>query len=192
MKKNLCTLILVMFILSLFLPAQVFAENSEILSDINSSTKFDKIVKESINQFDLYLPANKESVVKNITLVNGYTISFSLYAEEDNDERLLSSTSKKRKLTSKCEIKNTFGIVIATLKAVGEFDTDGVLSKPLQANGTSSVNGVKNIENVFGPNRYNSWVRISFAGTLPTGIYSINFKCTIYCDADGNNSSSWE
>lgn len=99
----------------------------------------------------------------------------------------------RRKLTADYTVKNITGRVMGSLTVKGTFDTNGSTSTPVEIYGYGSVVGydVQNIDNSLGSPGSNSWASSTLV-CVPLD-YLANFArtCTITCDANGNNSASW-
>lgn len=105
-----------------------------------------------------------------------------------------------RTITSTMSLKNIFGLTIVTLNSIGIFETNGSISKPVDAYGTheSLAWSVANTSSTKGSSAYNSWVRNNFSGQFDLGIdpvsvtiQSFSYSCTIYCNANGSYSVNW-
>ncbi|MBO1102233.1 hypothetical protein [Enterococcus hirae] len=130
-------------------------------------------------------------------------VSENLYLEmtlEDNELPTMLRATYNRTITSTLQLKNLLGHTIVTLKGVGVFQINGSTSKPIDAYGSYSgvLWSLSSKSASKGATAYNAYVRVNFKGSLNIGISSIsvtiqsfNKSATIYCNANGGYSSSW-
>ena len=127
-----------------------------------------------------------------VSLENGYTAEVSFMVEPMAEETLRASVTTRNKFTSTMKIKNSVGMTIQTLNAVGVFDTNGVVAIPVDAYGSGSSGNVSNPSNSLGPSGYSSWVKVRLTGSVPGHVATFDYTCTITCDANKNSTASWE
>lgn len=127
-----------------------------------------------------------------VSLDNGYTAEISFTVEPIAEASFRASAMTRSQFTSTMNIKNLLGITILTLKAVGIFDTDGVVTVPVNAYGSCSTGGVSNPSNELGPRQFSSWVKVRLTGSVPGNFSTFDFTCTITCDANKNTTATWE
>jgi|GEM_PF-6093035 len=127
-----------------------------------------------------------------VSLENGYTAEVSFTVEPMAEEALRASATTRSKFTSTMKIKNSLGMTIQTLNAVGVFDTNGVVTIPVDAYGSGSSGNVSNPSNSLGPRGYSSWVKVRLTGSVPGHVATFDYTCTITCDANKNSTAAWE
>lgn len=110
-----------------------------------------------------YIDRNTRS--ESFDLGNGYSAVIDL---QENSSALMRSTTR-RTLTSRMQIRNPLGITIATLTAVGVFDTNGSISIPYDAHGSGDIFNVQNPSNTLGAPQFNAYVKVNLTGFLPGG-----------------------
>jgi hypothetical protein len=148
--------------------------------------------------------------LKNINLDNfsrsnsiQVSVSENLYLEMtlEQDETIpLLRAIYNRTVTSTLSLKNILGHTVVTLKGVGVFQTNGSTSRPIDAYGSYSgfLWSLSSKTASKGTTAYNAHVRIGFKGSLNIGVSSVNVtiqsfnkSATIYCNAAGKYSASW-
>ncbi len=168
----------------------------EILAD-----EYDITVDEAENLTILF----DEAVDKIPDLEVGETVNIpvseNLYLEASVSEDVSKTrATTSRTITSTLQLKNVLGSTIVTLKSVGVFSTNGTTSVPTDAYGnhTAIVWNVTNTSSKLGTSAYNAYVRNSFSGQFNIGIDPVSMTVqsfsksnTIYCNAVGTYTSSW-
>lgn len=171
MKKYLCLILVVTF--AIFAVPQTVSALGTNDGAVSPSGMLDYIDRNTRSEF--------------FDLGDGYSAVIDL---QENSSALMRSTTR-RTLTSRMQIRNPLGITIATLTAVGVFDTNGSISIPYDAHGSGDIFNVQNPSNTLGAPQFNAYVKVNLTGFLPGGDTTFDFTCTIYCDANGQNSASW-
>ncbi|MCR4830783.1 MAG: hypothetical protein K5883_04950 [Pseudobutyrivibrio sp.] len=146
------------------------------------------------------------SVVKTVPVSENLVLEVITNEESDAYSVLgLNQVSRaqasEKTITSKLSIKNVYGIEIVTLNAVGKYSINGTISKPIDAYGTHNAYAwdVTTVGAAKGPSAYNAWVRVSFSSQFNFGVDPVSMTiqsrddtCTIYCNAKGTYSASWQ
>ena len=180
MKKTLTRLVLLSLILfNLALPVQA---NELDGASLPWNTKSLPI--------HLDLAAGQEIVTKTIQVDADHYITVTLKEEHECDHM---RTTIRRKLTVDYTVLNVTGRVIGTLTVKGTFDTNGSTSTPVDVYGYGSVVGydVQNTDNSMGSPGSSSWVSSTLVCVPLDYLADFSRTCTITCDANGNNSASW-
>lgn len=149
MKKYLCLILVVTF--AIFAVPQTVSALGKNDGAVSPSGMFDYIDRNTRSEF--------------FDLGDGYSAVIDL---QENSSALMRSTTR-RTLTSRMQIRNPLGITIATLTAVGVFDTNGSISDPYDAHGSGNIPNVQNPSNTLGAPQFNAYVKVNLTGFLPGG-----------------------
>ncbi len=164
--------------------------------DVNLRIAMDKINEQNIEDEEGVFVQVSENLIleKHERVVSKPVISYSGY------ETMATRVAYNRTVESTLELKNILGVTLVTLRSTGVFYTDGIISEPVDAYGDYSgvIWKLSSTSSEKGGQEYNAWVRNSFSGELNIGIDPVHITIqsfsksgTVYCDANGSTSSSW-
>lgn len=152
----------------------------------------DPLIMLEFPQIKLVLPEGETSVEKVIPLDNGLQLVVTLRETITTTGGPL-RTSIRRTLTSESTVRGADGTKLASITAVGVFDTNGSTSNPEDAYGYGQVNrySIENPSNTLSDEQFYAWVRVTIKGVPVGPVQPFTYNCTINCDANGNHSASW-
>lgn len=196
--------------MTLLLNATAYAATTNDNDVISSAEEFAAKYNVTTDEA-LHLSDNLEKAIDKLPTLNAgesatVKVSENLYLEAKtdlvpctNNAKVAASTTQWT-VTGTIFLKNYLNVTIVTLTAVGVFLANGTLCVPTDAYGTYSAVlwSITTASSGLGPAAYNSYARVSFEGQFDLGIdpvsitiQSFSKSCTLYCNAVGGYSTSW-